>query len=83
MVKNFTANDWNQEIHLDDGAIQTGIVIPQNEHQVIDPIVQVFEKFGDDQFQAILDTNKVFIGVSSTQIILLARQPFDGKVVIK
>lgn len=83
MVKLFTENDWNQEIHLDDGNIQRGIVIFQNEHQVLEPIIQVFEKFGDNQFQAILDTNKVFIGVSSTQIILLARQPFGGKVVIK
>jgi len=83
MVKHFTENDWNQEIHLDDGNIQRGVVILQNEHQVLEPIIQVFEKFGDDQFQAVLDTNKVFIGVSSTQIILLARQPFGGKVVIK
>lgn len=83
MVKTFTEDDWNQAIPLDDGNTQMGIVITQNEHHVIDPIIQVSEKFGNDQFQVILDTNKVFIGVSSTQIILLARQPFAGRVVIK
>lgn len=83
MVKYFKTNDWDQEIHLHNGNTQKGIFILQNEHQVVEPIIQVFEKFGDDQYNLIYEPYKINVSVTTAKIVLFTVRPFDGKVVIK
>jgi len=83
MVKTFKADDWNEDIHLINGTKQKGIVILQTEHQTNNPIIQVFEKLGDDQYNLIYDSYRISVISTSTKIILHTTRPFDGKVVIK
>lgn len=82
MVKTFNQHEWNDDIKTDDGTNQKGIVIHQHEHQIDSPIIQVFEKIGEEQFK-LIGTNRVIVGVSDVEIILITLEPFDGKVVIK
>lgn len=83
MVKYFTANEWDQDIHLHNETTQRGIFILQDEHQVTEPIIQVFEKFGDDQYNLVYEAYRLNVSITSTKIVLFTPAPFDGKVVIK
>lgn len=83
MVKTFTDTSWNQQIPFDDGTFKSGIIIPQNAHNILEPIIQIFEEISEGEFRLIMDPGKVIIATSSTETILVSREPFNGKVIFK
>ena len=83
MVKNFTIADWNQNLQSKELTMMKGMFIPITQS---DPIIQVFRIIGTDsngnkQYQ--LANGEISIAASAIEVLLLAQNPFDGKVVIK
>ncbi len=81
MVKHFKITDWNEDFSSVKTPNAKGISFLKSDYLIDEPIVQVFKNSIDDKFE--LMNKHIFIGVSSTDIMIISEIQFNGKIVIK
>jgi|GEM_PF-6752598 len=82
MVKTFAAADFTDNITTGDGSIQKGMRIPFPEFNINFPTIQVYQKHSESEYQ-IADPLNLAITLHNNDIVIIARNPFNGTIVIK
>lgn len=74
-TKKFTENDWQNSV-----ATGNVIIIPANDHNIDDPIVQVFQLEEDSSYSLVTADVSV---LPNNSICINSNSKFTGKCVIK
>lgn len=82
MVTDFTVADWKTTVNTPEGdRISVQFSFPEKVPSDIS--IQLFEKYGEGEYQLIMFRLNLMISIMGNVIIVTNNEPFDGKIVIK